>query len=158
MYTSMHKLNFPDAIPRLQTENGVTKIFDTVRRKWLVLTPEEWVRQHLVTYLHSHKSCPLGLMAIERSLKMNGMVRRSDVVVFGRNNNPLLLAECKAPGIRLSQRTFDQAARYNMTLRVPYLMITNGLEHFCCRIDFEHQSYAFLPEIPDFTEMSAPAP
>ena len=150
----MQKLNFPSRNYRLQTSAGTTRIFDEVRKKWLVLTPEEWVRQHLVFYLHEQKSFPLVLMALEKSLRLNGMARRSDLLVYDKNRKALLLAECKAPGIRITQKAFDQAARYNMTLRVPYLIITNGMEHYCCRIDFGTGAYEFLENIPDFGEIA----
>jgi len=149
----MQKLNFPLSSHRMRREGDIPRIFDPIRKKWLLLTPEEWVRQHLIHYLRDEKKCPVALMAIETSLQMNGMTRRSDVVIFDRAKTPLLLAECKAPLVKLSQSAFDQAARYNMTLKVPYLLVTNGLEHFCCHIDFENQSYSFLTDIPDFDEM-----
>jgi Type I restriction enzyme R protein N terminus (HSDR_N) len=151
----MQKLNFPYSDVSLRLQGEQKRIFDKVRKKWMVLTPEEWVRQHLIIYLHQGKGCPLELMAVEKSLEYNGMVRRSDVVVYGRNSMPMLLVECKAPEIKITQKTFDQAAQYNMSLLVPYLLVTNGLEHFCCKIDHHVKSYHFLKEIPTFDEMSS---
>lgn len=144
----MRQLNFPLLNVRLRKNVDLTDVWDVVRKRWLILTPEEWVRQHLILYLNSEKKFSLNLMAVEKNIKVNGMSRRYDLVVYDNTSKPLLLAECKAPDIKLTQATFDQAARYNMTMRVPYLLITNGLEHFCCKIDFEKKSYSFLEEIP----------
>ena len=144
----MHPLNFPLLNIQLRQKEGVQQVWDVVRKKWIVLTPEEWVRQHLIQYLNGEKGFSLNLMAVERNVKVNGMNRRYDLVVHDNSGKPLLLAECKAPDIKLAQSTFEQAARYNMTMRVPYLLITNGLEHFCCKIDFEKNNYSFLQEIP----------
>lgn len=149
----MQQLNFPYPPERLRVVDGVQQIFDVIRRKWLILTPEEWVRQHLIQYLILEKNCPVGLISVEKGLEFNGMKRRYDLVVFSRNALPVLLAECKAPEIPITQDVFDQAARYNMVMHVPFLMITNGLKHYCCHIDLEKKSYSFLQEIPDFGEM-----
>lgn len=145
---SMQQLNFPLLNVQLRQKEGFQEVWDVVRKKWIFLTPEEWVRQHLMHYLNTEKDFSLSLMAVEKTIKVNGMNRRYDLVVYDNTGKPLLLAECKAPDVKLSQGTFDQAARYNMTIRVPYLLITNGLEHFCCKIDFEKESYSFLQEIP----------
>jgi len=144
----MQPLNFPLLNIQLRQKEGVQQVWDAVRKKWFVLTPEEWVRQHLIHYLNTEKGFSLNLMAVEKNVKVNGMNRRYDLVVHDNSGKPLLLAECKAPDIKLAQSTFEQAARYNMTMRVPYLLITNGLEHYCCKIDFEKNNYSFLQEIP----------
>jgi hypothetical protein len=123
-----------------------------LRKKWLVLTPEEWVRQHAVQYLIQQKGYSSGLIHLEKGLKVNGLSKRADIVCYNRKMEPQLLVECKAPEIKLSQATFDQAARYNMTLRVPLLMITNGIEIYCAAIDFENSSYRFLEEVPAGTD------
>lgn len=149
----MQSLNFPYSPEHLRNEGGRFSIFDVVRKKWLVLTPEEWVRQHLILFLQKDKGCPLSLMAVEKSLQFNGMTRRSDLVVYSSDAKPLLLAECKAPSIKISESVFDQAARYNMTLKVPYLMVTNGIQHFCCHIDIQNASFTYLTMIPSYIEM-----
>lgn len=151
----MQQLNFPYLPERGRVVDGVSQVFDIIRKKWLVLTPEEWVRQHLILYLMRDKLCPAGLISVEKGLEYNGMKRRYDLVVFSREMKPVLLVECKAPEIAIKQDVFDQAARYNMVMHVPFLMITNGLDHYCCRIDFEQQSYVFLPEIPNYAVLSA---
>ncbi len=153
----MQTLNFPYPPARLRKMEDHISVFDVVRKKWLVLTPEEWVRQHLILYLNKDKSCPLTLMAVEKALEFNGMKRRTDLVIHSNTGEALLLAECKAPGIAIGRDVFDQAARYNMTLEVPFLLVTNGLEHFCCRIDRKKQSFEFLKDIPTYEEMIATA-
>jgi len=131
------------------------EIYDPVRKRYFVLTPEEWVRQHVIAYLLLEKQVPINLIAVEKTLKINNLTKRFDVVVFNRNARPLMLIECKAPGIRVSESVFDQAARYNMSLKAGLFLITNGIEHYCCRIDFENSLYVFMNEIPLFQEMVA---
>ncbi|MFT6844223.1 MAG: putative type IV restriction endonuclease [Flavobacteriales bacterium] len=128
-------------------------IFDSVRKKWLKLTPEEWVRQHLVEYLHVQAGYPKSLMAIESGLKVNNLQKRTDLVLFGANSNKLMLVECKAPSVAINQEVFNQIARYNMTLKVEFLMVTNGLKHYCCKIDFENEKFIFLNDIPTYEQL-----
>ena len=132
-------------------------IFDPIRKKCVAATPEEQVRQGLVRYLHTHRGAPMSLIMLERSLKINNMHRRYDVVVYSSEGTPLLLAECKASGVALTNRVFEQAAIYNMALRTPYLLITNGTQTYCCRIDFGTGGIAFLDEIPRYDEMKRSA-
>ncbi|HOW31262.1 MAG TPA: type I restriction enzyme HsdR N-terminal domain-containing protein [Bacteroidales bacterium] len=146
-------LNLPDAALSLRESNGRTEVYDFIRHRYIILTPEEWVRQHVSAYLLSQKSVPANLIAIEKKLEVNKLVKRFDLVVFDRNIRPLLLAECKAPGVKISESVFDQAARYNLTIKAPLFLVTNGLEHYCCRIDFENRLYVFLNEIPPFDGM-----
>jgi hypothetical protein len=146
-------LQFPQYPFKLRGNTGSEEIWDEVRRKWVVCTPEEWVRQHCVRYLIEELGYPPGLLSVEKGLKVNGLSRRTDVVVYSRKQEPLLIVECKAPEVALSQSTFDQVARYNLTLRVPYLLITNGLNHYCCRVDFASNSYSFLQSIPHYTDI-----
>jgi hypothetical protein len=141
-------LNFPEYLFKLRRFGEVEEIWDEIRRRWVVLTPEEWVRQHAVRYLREQKGYPAGRIAVERGLKVNGMQRRTDAVVYDAHGQPHMIVECKAPNVAISQSTFDQIARYNLTLRVPYLYVTNGHEHFCCRIDFGTSGYDFLSEVP----------
>lgn len=149
----MEELNLPPYPFKVKSENGKQFIFDEIRKKYLVLTPEEWVRQHFIMYLNSEKEFPLSLMSIERGLLVNNMPRRSDIVIFGKDGKPRMVVECKAPKIKITQNVFDQAARYNMQLKVPFLTVTNGLSHYCCLIDHKRKSYDFLEEIPPFTNI-----
>lgn len=151
----MQPLNFPAYEIPQRLSNGREEIYDPVRKRYVALTPEEWVRQHVVAYLINDKLVPLGLIAVEKSLKINRMIKRFDIVVFNRNAKPLMLIECKAPEVKVSEAVFDQAARYNMSLHAGLFLITNGIDHFCCRIDFENRLYVFLSQIPSFSEMLA---
>lgn len=146
----MQPLQFPSyAFRTRRVERGV-EIWDNIRKKWLLLTPEEWVRQHTVAYLIQELTYPQGLISVERSLKVNSLQKRADIVVFDKSSNPFLLVECKAPEIEISQGVFDQAARYNLTLKVPYLMVTNGLRHFCAQINPEEGSWNYLQDLPAY--------
>ncbi len=147
-------LNLPAFPYRIRHEGGQEEIFDTVRRKYVALTPEEWVRQHFVHFLVEVKNVPESLIVVEKSLVLNKMNKRADILVYGRKGEPLLMVECKAPSVKITQKSFDQVARYNISLRVPLLVVTNGLEHYCCLIDFRNASYSFLEDIPDFSAFS----
>ncbi|MCX6245270.1 MAG: type I restriction enzyme HsdR N-terminal domain-containing protein [Bacteroidetes bacterium] len=149
----MQTLNLPDAALRIRRKGEKTEVFDTIRKKFIALTPEEWVRQHFIHYLTGHRNVPHSLISVEASLKYNRLKKRSDIVVYGTDGTPRLIVECKAPEVPLTQAVFDQAAMYNMTLKVPYLAITNGMEHYICKIDHEKGKYFFLKECPDFSEM-----
>src|SRR5690606_10956230 len=127
-----------------------TAVFDEIRKKFVILTPEEWVRQNVVRYLHHEKKYPKSLINVEKLLKINGMVKRYDVVVFNNDGSILVLVECKAPEIKISQSTFDQIARYNLTMKAEFLMVTNGHNHYFCQMDYENAKYDFLPEIPEY--------
>lgn len=146
-------LNLPKYSFRTREKAGKKLIFDTFRRKWVALNPEEWVRQNFVRYLTEEKHFPASLVAIERSLRINQHDFRTDVVLFSKSGNPLVVVECKAPEVRISQQVFDQIARYNLDLRVSYLIVTNGMMHYCCKFDQQQLSYTFLPEIPDYKEL-----
>lgn len=119
----------------------------------MALTPEEWVRQHVINYLVHELRCPPSLLGVEIPLELNGLSKRADIVIYGRSGKPVGLVECKAPGVAISQRTFEQAARYNSVFQVPYLMVTNGLRHFCCAVDHERGAVDFLPSLPDHGTM-----
>lgn len=149
----MTKLNLPDYQFRLKQEDKKTKIFDSIRKKYVVLTPEEWVRQNLIEYLVQEKGYPKGLVAVETSLKHNGRARRSDILCYHNNNLPILLVECKAPEIKISQDTFDQISRYNIAYKVPFLLVSNGLTHFICQVDFETKTTMYLQEVPHYKEL-----
>lgn len=145
------ELNLPAFPVKVIVKNGKTFIFDPVRRKYVALTPEEWVRQHFVNYLITEKGYPSGLVANEVAIKLNHTNKRCDTVVYDRYLDPLVVIEYKSPAIEITNSVFDQIARYNMVLKVPYLIISNGLSHYCCRIDYKTQTYRFLEEIPDYT-------
>jgi hypothetical protein len=149
----MQELNFPYFEFRLRTINNRQEIFDPVRHKFVALSPEEWVRQHLIAYLIEIKGYPVSMIGVEKQLMLNKLPKRFDLVIFARNASPFLLVECKAPGVEITENTFDQAARYNMLLHAEYFLITNGLEHYTCRIDYERRQYIFIEEIPHFGEV-----
>jgi hypothetical protein len=125
-------------------------IFDEIRKKFIVLTPEEWVRQHVIQFLLQNLKYPKSYINVEKLIKVNGLSKRYDGIVFKPNGEIFLLIECKAPEIPISQNTFDQIARYNLELKAQYLMVTNGLNHYFCQMDFENEKYVFLKELPDF--------
>ncbi len=145
----MQQLNLPFYNITLKEENGKHFIFDDIRKKYLSLTPEEWVRQNFIKYLISEKNVPASLVVIEKGLKLNELSKRADVLIY-KDSSPIVLIECKAPKVKINQDTFDQISRYNLTFKVPYLIVTNGLNHYCCKVDFEKNNYTFLEEIPDF--------
>lgn len=144
----MQPLQFPTYQFRFKNSENKIAIFDEIRKKFIILTPEEWVRQHVVHYLFAEKSYPKSWINVEKQIKMNGLTKRYDVVVFNPDGSIFLLVECKAPEIKISQQTFDQIARYNLALKAEYLMVTNGLEHYFCQMDFENERYHFLQELP----------
>jgi hypothetical protein len=147
----MQSLNFPQYDFQIREGEKNTEIFDEVRKKWLVLTPEEWVRQHCVIYLRDALNYPMSLMEIEKGLNVAKLKKRADIVVSNTQGENIMIVECKAPEIRIDQKVMDQAGRYNSTLRVPYLLITNGLRHFCCKnIDGK---WEFLKSVPNWSEM-----
>lgn len=148
----MQKLNFPAYSFRFKNSENKVLIFDEIRKKFVVLTPEEWVRQHVIQFLLVEKKYSKSYINVEKSIKINGLIKRYDIVVFQPNGKLFLLVECKAPEVSISQNTFDQIARYNMILDANYLMVTNGLNHYFCQMDFEKEQYQFLRELPDFTK------
>jgi hypothetical protein len=149
----MQQLNFPRFDFRLRNEGSRQEIYDPVRHKFVTLTPEEWVRQHLIAFLVKIKGYPLSVIGVEKQLLLNKQPKRFDLVVFSRKALPFLLIECKAPGVEITEKTFDQAARYNMLLNAEYFLITNGLEHYPCRLDYVNKQYIFIEDIPHFSEM-----
>jgi hypothetical protein len=148
----MQKLNLPEYSFRTKTEEGKSWIFDSIRKKFVVLTPEEWVRQNFIQYLKMEKKYPESLMAVEKQIMVNNNQRRFDLLIYQRNGQPHVIAEFKAPNIKITQETFDQVVRYNMSLRVERVVVSNGLQHFACEIDYTKNSYSYLPEIPEFCE------
>ena len=146
----MQELNFPSYSFRLKSSENKTLIFDIIRKKYVVLTPEEWVRQHTVQFLIQEKNYPISLINVEKELIFNDLKKRYDVVIFNSDGSIFLVVECKRSAIKIQQNTFDQIARYNMVLKAKYLMVTNGLDHYYCTMDYEAKQYHFLREIPDY--------
>lgn len=146
----MQVLNLPTYNFKLKSNEKQTLIFDILRKKYFVLTPEEWVRQHIVQYLLHEKKYPSTLIALEKQLLVNNQKKRTDILVFNAMGLPHLIVECKAPHIPITQETFDQIARYNLKLNANYLMVSNGLTHYFCKMDFEKESYVFLAELPAY--------
>lgn len=147
----MQKLNLPPYNANIKSDNGRNLIFDILRGKYVALTPEEWVRQNFIQYLINYKNYSRSLMNNEISLKLNGTSKRCDTVVFSNTAIPKMIIEYKAPEIKITQKAFNQITRYNMVLKVDYLVVSNGLNHYCCKMDYENQSYVFLEDIPDFS-------
>ncbi|WP_044404214.1 type I restriction enzyme HsdR N-terminal domain-containing protein [Lacinutrix sp. Hel_I_90] len=146
----MQKLNFPTYSFRFKNSENKVSIFDAIRKKFVILQPEEWVRQHCVNYLIEEKNYPKSLINVEKELKINDLKKRYDIVVFNPNGSIHIIVECKAPKIKINQDTFDQVARYNLALNANYLMVTNGLNHYYCKMDFETEKYDFLQDIPHY--------
>ena len=147
---NLPQLNLPIAVLKTKLVEGTTQVFDQVRKKYLVLTPEEWVRQHFIHYLNQEKNYPLGLMGVEQMVKYNGMQTRADIVLYTTEGNPNMIVECKAPNVKITQDAFNQIAKYNFKLQVPFLVVTNGIQHFCCQMNYENKSIKFVEEIPKF--------
>ncbi|HEY0030387.1 MAG TPA: type I restriction enzyme HsdR N-terminal domain-containing protein [Bacteroidia bacterium] len=146
----MQQLNLPPYQFKMKQMPDCIRIFDVFRKKYVLLTPEEWVRQNFLQYLVLEKNFPASLIAVEVGLKYNQLQKRADVLVYDKQGAPFLLVECKAPEIKITQDTFDQIARYNMVFKVKYLVVTNGINHFCCSMDYTNNSYQYLEIIPAF--------
>ena len=152
-WLAMQKLKLPSYSFRIVEKNNTREIYDEIRRKWIRLTPEEWVRQNFIHFLEKEKKFPKSLMAIERKVLINGLSQRFDLLVFDRKGNPLLIAEFKSPDVLINQTTFDQASRYNSGLKAPFFLISNGMVHFVCKLDFENRTTRYISEIPDYPEL-----
>ena len=149
----MVRLNLPP-YPIKITEKGAKRyIFDFLRRKYVALTPEEWVRQHFVHFLVEHKGYPKGLLANEVELKAGEKRLRCDTLLYTADMHPRMIIEYKAPTIQIQQKTFDQKSAYNLLLKVDFLIVSNGLQHHCCKMDYDTQSYTFLEGIPDYEKL-----
>lgn len=153
MSNPMCPLNLPPAPLSISKQRGRVVVFDVLRRKHVALTPEEWVRQHFIHYLITEKGYPAALMGNEVPITLNGMSRRCDSVLYDTSLRPRIIMEYKAPDVPLTQKVFDQISRYNIVMRVDYLIISNGLTHYCCRMDYENNTYQFLREIPEYKDL-----
>jgi type I site-specific restriction endonuclease len=146
----MWQLNLPACNFKIKNDNGKQYIFDSQRKKYISLTPEEWVRQNFIRFMIDFKSYPAALLAIEKQLTVNGLKKRCDAILYNKSAQPLMIIEFKAPQVSISQATFDQAAVYNQKLNVDFFMISNGMQHYCCKVDKHHSKYLFFEEIPDY--------
>ncbi|SFN80316.1 Type I restriction enzyme R protein N terminus (HSDR_N) [Bizionia echini] len=146
----MQALNFPKFSFRFKNSENKVSIFDPIRKKFVILQPEEWVRQNCLQVLLQEKKYPKSLINVEKELRVNDLKKRYDIVVYNPDGSIHLIVECKAPSIPITQSTFDQIAQYNLTLNATYLMVTNGLNHYYCQMDFKAECYTFLKDIPDY--------
>ena len=146
----MQKLNFPTYSFRFKNSENKISIFDEIRKKFVILQPEEWVRQHCVHYLMTEKKYPKSLINVEKELIINNLKKRYDIVVFNPDGSIHLIVECKSVKININQDTFDQIARYNLSVNATFLMVTNGINHYYCQMDFENEAYSFLKDIPNY--------
>lgn len=151
----MLSLNLPAFDAKIIVKNGKNVIFDSIRRRYVALTPEEWVRQHFVNFLIAHKGYPRELMANEVPITLNGTRKRCDTVLYKRDLSARMIIEYKAPDVDITQAVFNQIMRYNMVLRVEYLVISNGIQHFCCQMDYANNRYNFLQDIPDYHQINS---
>jgi len=146
----MQPLNLPTYLFNIKSEEGRKYILDVIRRKFVVLTPEEWVRQNFIRYLNEEKQYPLALISVEKAFALYKLGKRSDILIYNRKGKPIAIVECKSPDVKISKDVFDQVIRYNLNYELNYLVVTNGLQHFCCRLDHQQQTTEFLKEIPSF--------
>ncbi len=149
----MKQLNLPEYSFRISGKEGSEMIFDPLRKKYVKLTPEEWVRQNFVQYLIRQGKYPPGLIGIEVMSGFNKLRKRVDILVHNRAGQPVLIVECKADDVKITDEVFDQIDTYNIGFRVPYLVVTNGMVHYACRIDYEKKSYEFLLAIPQYEDL-----
>ncbi|MBO5749266.1 MAG: type I restriction enzyme HsdR N-terminal domain-containing protein [Muribaculaceae bacterium] len=150
----MLHLNLPKCTLKVSRDSADRlKVFDTLRKKYVALTPEEYVRQHFVNYLINDLHYPVGLTANEVTIKLNDTTKRCDTVVWDKTGRPVMIVEYKAPAIAITQEVFDQIVRYNMVLHADYIVVSNGLQHFCCRLDYTNNTYQFIPQIPDYNAL-----
>ena len=144
----MPELNFPKFYIKNRLVNNSIQIFDEVRKGYFKLTPEEWVRQHVINYLVHYKNYPIGLMQVEKLVRYNNLNTRADLIISDRNLSPIILVECKAPAVKINKNAFDQIAKYNFSLKAKYLYVTNGLTHYCCSINYNNGKIIYLKDIP----------
>ena len=151
----MKQLNLPNyEFKIIKNESGKLQIFDDLRKKYVALTPEEWVRQNFIKFLIENKNFPKSLIAIEKGLVVNRQNKRFDAVAYNNLSQPVMVMEFKAPGVKITQKVFEQIANYNQMLKVKYLAVSNGIKHYCCRIEFNNNKIEFLQNIPSFDELT----
>ena len=144
------QLNLPITVLKTKLVEGTTQVFDVVRKKYFKLTPEEWVRQNFIHYLNIEKNYPMGLMGVEKMIKYNNLQTRADIILYNKAGTPTMIVECKAHNVKITQDSFNQIAKYNFKLKVQYLVLTNGIQHFCCQMNYENNTNCFLKEVPAF--------
>lgn len=149
----MLSLNLPPYEIKITEREGKRQIFDPLRKSYVALTPEEWVRQHFVNYLLQYKGYPASLTANEVGITLNGMSRRCDTVIYDKSLKPRAIVEYKAPSVKITKEVFAQISRYNLVLRVDYLIISNGLQHYCCKMNYTNNSFTFMQDIPDYNTL-----
>ena len=149
----MKQLNLPDFEFKTRIVANQLQIFDPIRRRYVVLTPEEWVRQHFIHYLTEHKKVPSSHITVEKSLRVSHLAKRADIIVYKGGLEPVLAVECKAPSVEITEAVFYQLLRYNMTLRVEYLVVTNGLRHVYCKVDYPNKKAVFIEELPVYDQL-----
>ena len=140
----------PNVALKTKSVEGTIQVFDVIRKKYFVLTPEEWVRQHFIHYLNNEKNYPMGLMGVEKMVKYNALKTRADIVLYNTEGKAKMIVECKAPNVKITQDTFNQIAKYNSQLKVKYLVVTNGMKHYCCKMEYDSNEIKFLEEIPTY--------
>jgi len=150
----MQRLNLPTYSFKIKSEDNNKFIFDKFRKKYVKLTPEEWVRQNILSFLEKERGFPVSAMVLEKSLRLYHLGKRADTLIYNSFREPLLLLECKAPDVRISDDVFRQISAYNIQLKAKFLIVTNGLESYCCRIDFETEKITFLEDIPYYKDIS----
>ena len=148
----MQKLNLPSYTFKLKSNENKQFIFDIIRKKYVVLTPEEWVRQHLIHYLITDKGYPKSLITVEKQLTVNNLKKRFDILIFNNSGQPEIIIECKSPKVSISQHTFNQISRYNLALNATHILVSNGLQHYFCQLDKNNKQYVFLKELPHYDE------
>ena len=152
-YEMLQPLNLPEYPCKIRRQDDQVSIFDVIRKKYVALTPEEWVRQNFLNYLMNSLGYPSSLIRVEAAIRLNGMAKRCDAVVYNRRAEPLMILEFKAQHIPLNQDVFDQAARYNLRIGVSYLVLSNGMEHYCCKTNPDAGGYKFLEAVPEYFDL-----
>lgn len=149
----MQILNLPTYQLKTRELDQKQEVFDPIRKRYIIITPEEWVRQQFIQYLILDKNYPPSLISIEKAIKVLGMLKRFDAVVYDKTGNPAVLIEFKSPDVKITQKTFEQIARYNMQLRVNFLIVSNGMKHYCCKVNYEEKTFTFFEDIPEYNDL-----
>ena len=149
----IERLNLPEFDLKLAEQGGKNVVWDPIRENWVAFTPEEYVRQGFVAFLSNSKGYPISHIANEQSIVLNGMSRRCDSVVYDKSGKPVMIVEYKASSVTISQRVFNQIARYNLVLKVDYLVVSNGLHHYCVKMNYQDGTFCFLQDIPRYQDL-----